>query len=126
MCLYIKRFSKIKQTAEDIICYKVIRFVHGITITPYRKVPIEIGEEYVSNLLKGIDNTVDVGIHSFATLTDATDEAADWRFYNPAEKFAVAKCIIPAGSLYIQGTFNISGHDAKSIASNCIVYKSLI
>lgn len=83
-------------------------------VTPYRKYPIEIGKTYTSDLVCNEYNEVEIGLHSFINKQDAFDDVIQNGF--------VVKCIIPKGSKYYEGTFDIS----ESYASDCITYIEIV
>lgn len=82
-----------------------------IDVTPYRRMPIEIGETYHSQLERN-DGEVEVGLHSFASAEDAKNDGGG----------IVVKCVIPKGSKYYIGTY----HDNVSYASDTLKYVEVI
>ena len=82
-------------------------------LTPYQRANIEIGKTYDSILYKYHD-IITLGLHSFSKLKDAKKITS-----------VVAKCIIPKGSEYYEGTFK---HKDKypSYASNKITYVEIV
>ena len=100
--------AKIKEITEDIVCYKVyyISF-KGELVSPYIRslapnmneiTKTRLGEPY------GIENYVEEGFHSFATLEDAINESerlARNGEYNPI----IVRCIIPKDSKCYVGSF---------------------
>lgn len=84
-------------------------------ITPYRRVPINIGEKYHSKIKK-FQNRIHVALHSFKYLKDAKVDCIG--LYE--EKYV--KCIIPKGAVYYEGVFN----GAESYASNELVYLEIV
>lgn len=80
-------------------------------MTPYRDALIEIGEEYVSGLIKK-GATVNIGLHSFKHEIDAKRDGGG----------VYAECIIPKGAEYYEGNF----HESECYASNRLKYVKLI
>ena len=71
MCLIC---AGIKETIDDIICYKVYVSFEGKLVSPYMRFPIpNINEITKTRLGKpyGSGSCVDEGFHSFANLEDA-------------------------------------------------------
>ena len=97
--------AKIKEITEDIVCYKVYYIsLKGELVSPYIRslapnmneiTKTHLGEPY------GIENYVEEGFHSFATLEDAINKAKYWYGYNPI----IVRCIIPKDSKCYVGTF---------------------
>jgi len=127
MCLVIKKNSKVKTAKEDIICYKFVEsktYSPDIHFTPFKYRPIEIGCSYESELKVEIDldanKSVEIGLHSFKTITDCIRYALPYVDNNDNE--TIVKCIIPKGSQYYEGKF-IS---ARCYASTAITYVEVI
>ena len=104
MCLI---YARIKETTEDIVCYKMYVSFEGKLVSPYMRFPIpNINEITKTRLGKpyGIGSCVDEGFHSFATLEDAINESeclARNGEYNPI----IVRCIIPKDSKCYIGSF---------------------
>ena len=101
MCLIC---AGIKETIDDIICYKVYVSFEGKLVSPYMRFPIpNINEITKTRLGKpyGSRSYVDEGFHSFATLKDAINRAKYWYGYNPI----IVRCIIPKDSKCYVGSF---------------------
>jgi hypothetical protein len=103
---------ELDESVEKIIINGIELPKKDFYITPYRNVNIEIGETYTSKLEKPLFYEINIGIHSFCDLIDAKNDGGD----------VYAKCIIPKGSEYYEGTFC----DCSSYASNTIKYLELI
>ena len=97
--------AKIKEITEDIVCYKVYVSFEDKLISPYMgsQAPnmneitkTRLGEPY------GIENYVEEGFHSFATLEDAINEKED--ILRRCHK-VIVKCVIPKDSKCYVGTF---------------------
>ena len=80
-------------------------------VTPYRKFPIEIGKTYDSELIKK-DEYIHEGLHSFKNLAGA-------KKYHTG---IYAECIIPKGSKYYEGRFDID----DAYASDKLTYVKII
>lgn len=80
--------------------------------TPFTCCPIEIGKTYTSTLKK-IGRRVERGLHSFKMVANIEKEI---------HCSTIAKCIIPKGSIYYKGRFDIE----TSYASNKITYVELL
>lgn len=127
MCLYTKQVEP-KIAEKDIVCYKFYRRYNEILISPYQgfRAP-EIGITTNANLGKSYrpenDNLyihnyydfkrVDEGFHSFKTLEEVKHKVNGYR--NNLD-LVIFKCIIPRGSSYYEGRFDIY----KSYCSNSI------
>lgn len=81
-------------------------------VTPYRHFPIEIGETYDSELIKSDDDYIHEGLHSYKNSDDA-------KIYNSG---IYVECIIPKGSKYYEGKFNIN----DAYASDKLTYVKII
>ena len=80
-------------------------------LTPYQRANVEIGKTYDSILYKDYD-VITFGLHSFSKLKDVKRITR-----------VIAKCIIPKGSEYYEGTFEDKG---ISYASNKITYLKIV
>lgn len=80
--------------------------------TPYRNFLVEIGETYDSELIKSNDDYIHEGLHSFKNSNDA-------KIYNSG---IYVECIIPKGSKYYEGKFNIN----DAYASDKLTYVKTI
>ena len=126
MCLYTKQVEP-KMAEKDIICYKFYRRYNEILISPYQEVTApEIG--IVTNTKLGESHKlegnafyihkfynsrrVDEGFHSFKILEEIKHKINGYRNLD----LVIFKCIIPRGSSYYEGRFDIY----KSYCSNSI------
>ena len=126
MCLYTKQ-TKPKIAEEDIICYKFYIRDNEILFSPYQgfRAPeigivanTELGKSYrptdngsyIHNFL-GFKR-VDKGFHSFKILEEIKHKINGYRNLD----LVIFKCIIPRGSSYYEGRFDIY----KSYCSNSI------
>ena len=104
MCLI---YAGIKETIEDIVCYKVYVSFEGKLVSPYMRSPIPNMNEITKTRLEkpyGSESCVDEGFHSFATLKDAIRVSKFLtRHYdcNPI----IVRCIIPKDSKCYVGSF---------------------
>lgn len=125
MCLDLKRFAIRRKASKDITVYKFLEvestdwaLIHYTT--PYKHVPILIGETYTSRLKKdgGFFEKAHIheGLHSFKHKSDAQYYAS--LFFD----HVVAECIIPAGSTYYIGEFG----GISSYASDKLKYIKII
>ena len=80
--------------------------------TPYRDFLIEIGKTYNSELIKSDDGRIHEGLHSFKNSNAA-------KIYNSG---IYVECIIPKGSKYYEGKFNIN----DAYASDKLTYVKII
>ena len=121
MCLM---YAGIKETTEDIVCYKIYVSFEGKLVSPYMRSPIPNMNEITKTRLGkpyGIGICVNEGFHSFATLKDAINESKCWtRHYdcNPI----IVKCIIPKDSKCYIGSF----WGVTSYCSESIILKEII
>jgi hypothetical protein len=127
MCLEIKKRLALYTAKKDKVVYKYIEKRFGGYVTPYQGFPIKIGHKYTSDLKveKDYYNIVEIGLHSFKNKKDAIEVA------NKYYEHYIVKCIIPKGSKYYVGTFDIGsglyGHKyMTSYASNEIIYVELV
>ena len=106
MCLI---YARIKETTEDIVCYKMYVSFEGKLVSPYRRSPMPNMNEVTKTRLGkpyGIGICVNEGFHSFATLEDAISESECLaRHYdcNPI----IVRCIIPKNSKCYVGFFQV-------------------
>ena len=104
MCLV---YAKIKETTEDIVCYKVYISFEGKLRSPFMRSLAPNMNEIVKTYLEephGKGNCIERGFHSFATLEDAINESeclARNGEYNPI----IVRCIIPKDSKCYVGSF---------------------
>jgi hypothetical protein len=129
MCLNIRWWNITPHKAkEDIVVYKMLRkraWKNNTLMTPHRDFDVTIGETYTSRIERRYSKwnkqwTIERGIHSLVDLKTAIKLADE-------DAFLVAECIIPKGSLYYAGIWEMSGGDKlKSYASNCITYVKLL
>lgn len=118
MCMYLKKGDESAKIANrDIVCYKMLKVIDdGRMITPYQKMPCEIGAEYTSKLRKNVGKkSVTFGLHTY------TSKAAAFMQYRALTcfgQFVVCKCIIPKGSSYFVGEFLGLSGTLRSYASN--------
>ena len=145
MCLIIKKADAdhcMKTAEEDIICYKVLEwgeiFVNlgdgkchskPVFTTPYMKHDIEIGLHYIDShdwldihplSYSSYDMGVGTGVfHSYKNREDAES-------YKRMD-LCVAKCIIPKGTEYIEGTYyNASNEECPSYGSKEIIVEKVL
>lgn len=120
-----------KVAERDIVCYKL---VHGHYAphyrTMYRRDPVHIGKSYRSKFrFRWNDpeyHIIEQGLHSLAYKKDALR----WKSVYGVCNLHIVKCIIPKGSLYYVGTYDIPSkingvEYVKSYASNRIKYLEL-
>lgn len=115
--------AKIKEITEDIVCYKVYYIsLKGELVSPYIRslapnmneiTKTHLGEPY------GIENYVEEGFHSFATLEDAINEKED--ILKHCHK-VIVKCVIPKDSKCYIGTFG----RRISYCSESIILKEVV
>lgn len=100
--------AKIKETAEDITCYKLYISFEGELRSLFRRSLAPNMNEIAKTYLEkpyDIGNYVDRGFHSFANLEDALQTGANIsRLYNNID-IVVIKCIIPKDSKCYVGSF---------------------
>lgn len=108
MCLQTNSLFS-ESVKEDIVCYKVFDVVDGKLKSPfYYDIPWELGKEFTDPrfMMTAINSgsalfTVKSAFHSFKSLEDAQKHSNGWNIHT------VVKCIIPAGSEYYDGWFDI-------------------
>ena len=122
MCLTIKKGQRFLIAKTDIVCYKILINRKKGLKTFFRHEPIKLGNVYYSNISRRItkysESIIEKAIHSFVDYIEVK------KFYNYQIKFSMAenlkiiKCIIPKGSKYIKGEFDIY----EGYASDCLTY----
>ena len=126
MCLNLEKtgYIEAKYSDQDIECFKIyIKTADGFYKSPYRRdfMPafnIIIEEDNFSPICK---DEVSFGYHSFAHLSDALLLYRMWvqTLWEPI----IVKCIIPAYTLYFEGTFS---NKRDSYCSKSILLKEIV
>ena len=126
MCLNLEETGHIeaKYSTQDIECFKIyIKTADGFYKSPYKRdfMPafnIIIEEDNFSPTCK---DEVYFGYHSFAHLSDTLLLYRMWvqTLWEPI----IVKCIIPAYTLYFEGTFSIKN---DSYCSKSILLKEIV
>ena len=126
MCLNLEETGHIeaKYSDQDIECFKIyIKTADGFYKSPYKRdfMPafnIIIEEDNFSPTCK---DEVYFGYHSFARLSDALSLYKMWvqTLWEPI----IVKCIIPAYTLYFEGTFSSK---KDSYCSKSILLKEIV
>lgn len=110
MCLQTNSLYS-ESVKEDIVCYKVFDVVDGKLKSPfYYDIPWELGKEFTDPRfnMTAINRgsalfSVKCAFHSFKNLVDAQKYSKHcW-----GGRLTIVKCIIPAGSEYYDGWFDI-------------------
>ena len=126
MCLILEEtgYVKAKYSTQDIECFKVyVKTADGFYKSPYRRdfMPafnIIIEED---NFIPTCKDEVYFGYHSFVRLSDA------FSLYNMCVQTLwepiIVKCIIPAYTLYFEGTFS---YKKDSYCSKSILLKEIV
>lgn len=117
MCLQTNSLFS-NSVKEDIVCYKVFDVVDGKLKSPfYYDIPWELGKEFTDPrfMMTAINSgsalfTVKSAFHTFKNLVDAQKFSKHWD-----GRLTIVKCIIPAGSEYYDGWFDIAN---KAYASS--------
>ncbi len=133
MCLTIRNVEEYqppKVAEKDIPCFKILKKLNcGTLEAPYRNnFRYKLGTEYKSELdgkFYGIFNMMEVerGLHTSCTYHDAMRVAEHIRMvdFQPKSKrayeYKIYEAVIPAGSEYYEGDFQIEG---KSYASSAL------
>lgn len=148
MCLFLyDEGVKKKVATEDIVVYKLLSNSWRGLVAPFMGTPYVLGQLYGSdfeyekysmdsdvskNTFKDFpcpDNTVTKGLHSFASLDDASNIAN----YDDYPR-VICKAVIPAGSEYYEGiwynrTYKPGGwvlDNRKSLVSNQLIVLEVI
>ena len=126
MCLNLEKtgYIEAKYSDQDIECFKIyIKTADGFYKSPYKRdfMPafnIIIEEDNFSPVCK---NRVYFGYHSFAHLFDALSLYRMWvqTLWEPI----IVKCVIPAYTLYFEGTFSSK---KDSYCSKSILLKEIV
>lgn len=135
--------SRLLIAEKDIVCYKflermehtdydeslttrILRWI-GIKperkstysyVTPYQCTDVVIGETYTSHLVLEY-GCVEIGLHSFANEKDALSKSKKIVQRLP---IVIVRCIIPKGSEYCVGTFDVF----VSYASSALTYLEIV
>lgn len=121
MCLI---HAKIKETAEDITCYKSYISFEGELRSLFRRSLAPNMNEIAKTYLEepyDTGNYVDRGFHSFANLEDALQTGASISRLHDMD-IVVIKCIIPKNSKCYEGSF----WGMTSYCSESIILKEII
>ena len=126
MCLNLEKtgYIEAKYSDQDIECFKIyIKTADGFYKSPYKRdfMPafnIIIEED---NFIPTCKDRVYFGYHSFARLSDALSLYKMWvqTLWEPI----IVKCIIPAYTLYFEGTFS---NKKDSYCSKSILLKEVV
>jgi hypothetical protein len=113
MCLHIANFAVKHIARKDKVVYKAIhnnRWTEpGEYLTPFEGVLVKLGETYRSTLVKenqGANNilfadyVINYGLHSFKSPKHAREISTNKNYF-------VVRCLIPKGSYYYKGCYNI-------------------
>lgn len=125
MCLIVN--SELKVAQEDMVCYKVFKYLCGSLKSPLR------GMAYLKNHLYELGKPLQVdshhcineGFHSIIRADDAKKLSDVMGYFyehyceNKPWCYVVAKCIIPKGTVYAEGLF-IYGEKYHSYCSEKI------
>ena len=126
MCLILEETGNIKAkySTQDIECFKIyVKTADGFYKSPYRRdfMPafnILIEEDNFQPICK---DEVYLGYHSFTHFHNASLVYSLWS--KDGWEPIIVKCIIPAYTLYYEGTF---ANKNDSYCSKCIVLKEII
>lgn len=149
MCLIIKENQEAKRAKKDITVYKIVeQGEKGILSTPFQHVTIAIGKKYETSEQFKVESdesncnheedekVVGKGLfHSYPTYKDAEDSLKFMQSVHTTLKFGIAKCIIPKGSWYLEGTtaiyrtcvfFTVAEIHTASVGSTAIKYVEML
>lgn len=109
MCLQTNSLYS-EPVKEDIVCYKVFDVIGDKLKSPfYYDIPWELGKEFTDPrfCMTAINRgsalfSVRCAFHTFKSLVDAQKFSKHW-----GGMLTIVKCIIPAGSEYYDGWFDI-------------------
>ena len=120
--------AKIKETTEDIVCYKVYLSSEGKLRAPFMRFLAPNINEVVNTVLdraylhkcgsNNLEYMVNRGFHSFKYFEGLTKELDFWKTYH----VRIFKCTIPKGTKYYEGKF--AGN--SSYCSESIILKEII
>lgn len=109
MCTVLNNDSILRQADKDVVSYKLVNKENGKYSSRYRKMPIELGimyhnPDFTNAFFKVFEQRYNSikelnagGFHSFVRLKDAACMKGG----------AVIACIIPQGSMYVKGTWDV-------------------
>ncbi len=124
MCLLIKKETYRTKATEDIVCYKVVKlkqtYFNNYYVTYYFDCVVELGKTYTSYLRREklhYHYIVHKGLHTFKNLDDAKE------FVKTRLKTSIIKCIIPKGSWFFEGNFDVF---LPSYASSKLKYIEIV
>lgn len=119
MCLETDR-KRSSIAKHPITVYKHVSRIGDRFVSSYQRVNVEFGITMYSKLeLIREFGTVEFGLHSYVEEPIANVEAQYW-------DEVLVECIIPAGARYFLGVFDSIHGDAKSYASDELIYTRIL
>lgn len=142
MCLIVDTKKRPTKARKDLVIYKIVEEVDGELRTPFQEKPINIGETYKENgkpqvSVENVDKkSIRKGMfHSYPDIQEAERAKAIMQGISSTRKFKIAKCIIPKGSLFIEGYsmiyhtcffWTVEEYKFRSVGSTAIKYLSFL
>lgn len=113
MCLVINKDKVPTRAKNDIVVYKIVEEMADSILTPFQCEFITIGETYKEKKKYEVESSDEYAederiikggmFHSYPSIEEA-EKAKDFMTkVNHHRDFKIAKCIIPKGSLFIEG-----------------------
>lgn len=131
MCLTVNRDTTVMYADEDIVCYKLLNKFKSSSgqgyryFSPYWGFMYLLGKNYVTTMkaheyLRDGQLFVEQGFHSFFRKEDALDSFERVVGDNFGRNLALVRCVIPAGSEYYVGTWNVKRKLYDNYVSNSL------
>ena len=143
MCLIVDTKKRPTKARKDLVIYKIVEEVDGKLVTPFQSKPVNIGETYEEKMKPVFtkedninEKTIRKGMfHSYPDIQEAERAKAIMQGISSTRKFKIAKCIIPTGSLFIEGYsmiyhtcffWTVEEYKFRSVGSTAIKYLSFL
>ena len=142
MCLIVDTKKRPTKARKDLVVYKIVEEVDGKLVTPFQSKPVNIGETYEEKgkpqcSVENIDEkSIRKGMfHAYPDIQEAERAKAIMEGISSTRKFKIAKCIIPKGSLFIEGYsmiyhtcffWTVEEYKFRSVGSTAIKYLSFV
>lgn len=129
MCTFLNNDSILRQADKDVVSYKLVNKENGKYSSRYRKMPIELGimyhnPDFTNAFFKVFEQRYNSikelnagGFHSFVRIKDAKKVSS-------ITGGEVIACIIPQGSMYVNGTWD-DGEGPMCYFSEASIYREL-
>lgn len=146
MCLIINKDKVPTRARKDIVVYKIVEEIDdGSILTPFQCKFVTIGETYKDKGKYEVKSSEDYAederiiqggmFHSYPNIKEAESAKTFMNEIHSGRNFKIAKCIIPKGSLFIEGYsmiyhtcvfFTVDECKTQSVGSTAIKYLSFV